>query len=236
MLWRVITLIFNQQKIKLISFDWLLKLHQLSLQGLTQFPGKVRALPEFGLVLNSKEALTKKQIQGVNSFSLDSKSKSMISFHPLKCFENQKESITSKYAEVNGASLPFDPNDWESVEKNNFFTDSEGIEKQCGYITYLDPKLVNEELEKWINYVNETISAINEHRLNEDFFLAVSKIQRWFIVIHPFERGNGRASRFVLDYIFKSLGFPTSTLRDMNFDLYTNESEWANEIMEGQVI
>ena len=151
----------------------------------------------------------------------------------MKCFENQKESVINKYTEVNGVSLPFEPNDWESVEKNTFFTDSEGIEKQCGYITYLDPKLVNVELEKWMNYVNETLSAINEHRLNEDFLLAVSKIQRWFIIIHPFERRNGRASRFVLDYIFKSLGFPTSTLRDMNFDLYTNQSEWAKEITEG---
>jgi Fic family protein len=53
------------------------------------------------------------------------------------------------------------------------------------------------------------------------------------VVIHPFTDGNGRTSRFVMDFILQSYGLPTPVLDTMDDDVYVNEDEWAAEVKQG---
>jgi Fic family protein len=61
----------------------------------------------------------------------------------------------------------------------------------------------------------------------------VAKAQRWFISIHPFTDGNGRTSRFLMEWILNSIGLPPPIVEDMNNDIYETEAQWADEIGKG---
>ncbi len=69
--------------------------------------------------------------------------------------------------------------------------------------------------------------------IDEDPFLSVARMQRWFIAIHPFRDGNGRVSRFVMDLMVKSLGLPAPILKNVEHDLYFTHEQWAREIGTG---
>jgi hypothetical protein len=40
-------------------------------------------------------------------------------------------------------------------------------------------------------------------------------------------------SRFVMDWLLKSLGLPAPILKNMNEDMYTTEQQWTKEVGNG---
>jgi hypothetical protein len=60
-----------------------------------------------------------------------------------------------------------------------------------------------------------------------------ARLQQWIISVHPFQNGNGRTSRLLMDRILMSLGLPAPVLKEQNLDLYLTPSEWAKYIYAG---
>lgn len=105
---------------------------------------------------------------------------------------------------------------------------------QCGMITYLDPKYTKKALKLLVNGINGFLST--PHSPEESFDFAI-KVQRAFVAIHPINKGNGRLSRWLMDYITYKSGLPPLLVFDHNRDLSTSEEKYqsliANETRKG---
>jgi hypothetical protein len=145
------------------------------------------------------------------------------------CLEQQSDEFKKSYSFNYGNRPSIDFDQWAKVDDKDFFTAPDGQAKQCGYIVYAEPRDVRAQLEQWVAFVNKSLPAM------QDPVLFAAQAQRWFIAIHPFASGNGRVSRFVMDYIFESLGLPAPILADMNNDIYTTEQQWADEVGHGLI-
>lgn len=75
------------------------------------------------------------------------------------------------------------------------------------------PQFVEEEMNKLLDFINNTTL---------DCFLKAAIASLWFVIIHPFEDGNGRISRAIADYIiskdaneaFHAFNISTGILKD----------------------
>lgn len=153
---------------------------------------------------------------------------------PTLCYEEQVQS-TRDYMEFRKVNKIYtiDLAYWPAIDTEQFFRDTDGKLKQCGYIIYVAGLKVQAAMDLWLQGTNSTFKRIQTFQLNEDVFISIAKMQRLFVAIHPFEDGNGRVSRFVMDLLIQSLGLPAPILADMNHDLDVNDSQWAEEIGKG---
>ncbi len=70
---------------------------------------------------------------------------------------------------------------------------SGGIGSEKVHYQAIDPKLVKAEMDKFLDWFN------NENTL--DFVLKAAIAHFWFIIIHPFNDGNGRIGRAIIDML-----------------------------------
>ena len=59
------------------------------------------------------------------------------------------------------------------------------------------------------------------------------QLQRSVVALHPFDRGNGRVSRWVLDYLLLRQGLPPALILDMNRDLSQSEEAYRIQSLNG---
>lgn len=105
---------------------------------------------------------------------------------------------------------------------------------ECGFIEYSDHDHIRANMQKLITTINQEIANFyDKGAKRKDPFLIAARVQRWFIGIHPFTDGNGRVSRFLMDYVLMSLGLPPPILENMDHDIDLTEEQWAAEIAKG---
>lgn len=109
--------------------------------------------------------------------------------------------------------------------------------KRCGYYTYAHPNEVGPELAKLARDTTQRMSQLlsghGARNPGVDPIYVAARTQRWFVSIHPFNGGNGRTSRFLMDYILQSVGLPAPTLENTMEDMLTAEREWARKLGQG---
>ncbi len=231
---------FLQAQIAPLSFNWLHHVHAASMstdpRNLPPELKTFRKHGEVGRVLGRAHGLTREQALGLRSVeyqnlfgSIMDTSHSLISWHPTQCLEDRTEEFYKKY--VSASNFYF--SDWPEISVDLFYKDADGVERQCGYILYSSPLELEHQLNLWLKFVNDSLQAINKKDPATDPLLVAARAQRWLIAIHPYGDGNGRFSRYVMDYILKSLGLPAPLLKDMDEDLYQSEKSWTREIGRG---
>jgi len=96
--------------------------------------------------------------------------------------------------------------------------------KRCGMVHYPAPDKVKTLMKALVNKINvyfaQNSSKTSKHQLQKtvnDLQFAIS-IQRELAAIHPFQDGNGRMSRFLMDYVTIKLDLPFLFIPDMNND------------------
>lgn len=235
-----------------LDLKWLTYMHLRALA--TSEPGlagKLRNGLELGVAFYRETAPKVSEIQAVDRSeyrSLLNPSKAIVSFRRSRCFDeltfNERSAIKNS-GRIKGRSLDFSAID---ADAGSDFKDSNDVLRHCGYFKYADQAEVQSQLEALFRDISGRVDKFTigrtyawqtEHNVgsdafaNEDPILIAARAQRWFVSIHPFGGGNGRTSRFFMDYISESLGLPATTLASMNQDVITSEQEWGQQIGVG---
>ncbi len=98
-----------------------------------------------------------------------------------------------------------------------------------GYIEFCKTENVQAELEALMNWYKEQTSK--EH----DPYLLAAELQQRFIAIHPFRDGNGRTSRWLMNWSLKNDGLGSSIIYDTDKDMFSSINDWAAEIKKGEM-
>ena len=222
---------FEANKLTPFTMQWLISVHAATLDGLLNSAGKLRETWEVGRAVSKLNSLTREQSEGQQSVDfreIANPQRKLVSFHATECFESRPEEFRKSYD-----NSIFRMDLWPDIAKTNYYLDEKGRDKQCGYLIYAEPQEVGPQLKKWTSYINDEEEKWNSGDYTSDPVFVASRAQRWFIAIHPFERGNGRMSRFVMDWLVKSIGLPAPILTNMDNDMYSDEMKWADEVGKG---
>lgn len=221
-----------------LSLDWIREIQALSLEGPGSEKNEFRTSFEIGTSLRAEEALSRAQIETLLATSESLKSESLqgpfIKWIPTDCLEAQSQKTKDYMASrEKNPHIPFQLSYWPAISRSTFFQDENGAMKQCGYIIYLSWNEVPMAMEQWLSITNQFFAKISAGTENSDFLLGLSKMQRYYIAIHPFSDGNGRTSRFILDLSLQSLGLPPPVFEEMNHDLDITAEVWASHLGRG---
>ena len=211
---------------------WLKSLHEKSLSKLNPNAGAFRNGGEVGKAITRESAVTLEQVNGIKSLEFKSvlgTGEPLVNWIPTQCYEEREPEFQKWYVEQKF----FDTTKWPPIEPQKTFRSSGGNEKQCGYLVYAKAAEIKPQLELWYHDINSVINTWSGPSPVGDPLELASHAQRMFIAIHPFERGNGRMSRFAMEYILKSIGLPSPVFVDMDEDIYSSKDKWANEIGDG---
>jgi|GEM_PF-2368426 len=201
-------------------------LHSEALAGLVPHPGEFRTYTAIGVQYLVTDAISRAEIQKLYEpafMTPMAPGQRLVDWIPTRCVDE---------AQFSRPNQPKPP----GIPRTQYFRDAKGVERQCGYYLYsTKPRDVPQALGVWADRSAEVIEKWTNDPLGNDLIDAVAKIERWFIAIHPFSDGNGRMSRYILDYYLESVGLPTPILANQNADLTLRESEWSEEIVRGMV-
>lgn len=98
-------------------------------------------------------------------------------------------------------------------------------------------KYVTEELDRFVKWLNESLEHCDKSKL-DPINVASNALQR-LVSIHPFGDGNGRTSRYMMDYVLQRYGLPPAAMSNVNVIVFSMRTknvtpeETVNLVMEG---
>jgi len=226
---------FEKQNLKPMDLSWLLQIQDSTMVNFIAAPGEFRHGNEAGKALTRKTSVTQAQVEGMRSVfypSLLSAGKPILSWHPVLCYEDMSADFQNTYGPDMMNMKILNLTQWVPIPPTEYYKSGEES-RQCGYLLYADPHEVKQQLNLWVQDLNEQIMTWSMPQAQGDPILVAARAERWLIAIHPFSKGNGRMSRFVMEYVLESLGLPPPLLQSMDDDVYSSESQWADEVGRG---
>lgn len=229
-----------------ITQDEVLTYHSAGLDGLAR-SGTFRANPmELGKSWYRETSTPQSQVRAMQNIEYPELNQNgnpipgsaILKWHTTLCMDQQPQA--KQDAERANPTAPENLADWPDLpNQNQAFVGSDGVVRQCGYILYSPPSQVPIQFQAWMNDINARIATWSPDRpagtAVADPIATAARAQRWLVSIHPFDGGNGRTSRLVMDRLLESLGLPTPTLKEMNDDVGTPENAWAKEVGQGML-
>ena len=108
--------------------------------------------------------------------------------------------------------------------------------KFCGYFNYGPEhenlnKIIENKIDIWLTDLNLKLKLVKSIKANP--IKVAAWAQRSFVGIHPFQDGNGRVSRLIMDTILTAVGLPYPVIRNMSDDLFSTDEQWAKVIGQG---
>jgi hypothetical protein len=189
-----------------------------------------------GIAVFHVRAIDEQAAQTLRNFeykSLIRPNEPLIKWHPTLCFEDRTSVFQNNYLKKIDQAV-FKTSEWPDIPVDHYFQDESGEKKQCGFFEYSHADEVPLQMQKWFAMFNQGLKDINNGQ--GDPLLIAARFQRFFIAIHPYIDGNGRASRFAMDYVLRSLGLPSPIIRNFDSDVSTSEKAWAQELGRGLVM
>jgi hypothetical protein len=108
-------------------------------------------------------------------------------------------------------------------------TDVLGIgAKHHGFLEYPDPQTVKPKLLELIAKLKQSLAAPDVEPIP-----AIADFTRRLVSLHPFEDGNGRTARAVMNRLLAEYGLPPAILRNSDLDSSLSPTAWENEVREG---
>ena len=199
-------------------------------------PNRFRDSGELGISFNRSQAITRAELAAIESTrfrrGVETIPRPLIDWVATPCIDlwsGAEKRAAYRGAILNSAAIP------RLADVNEFFLASDGLDRQCGYYHYPPAAEVSGLVDQWLAETNAGIRAWNTNRSAIDLVRLAAQTQRGIVMIHPFGDGNGRLSRYAMDYILESTGLPPPIIPDMNLDFSSNDAEWAATIARGIV-
>jgi hypothetical protein len=217
--------------------EWFRHINTISLNASEpKIAGKFRQDEIFGPELNRDRAPSLTEIKNATESSYPSVApgKSIVTWRNTVCWNEipffDRFGISGGQRQINLNEIP---------TGGEPFADANGVQHHCGVYAYAQPGEVAAQLNRFGDDITSRMDLLLSGRgagnASADPILIGAHAQRWFVSIHPFDGGNGRTSRFIMDFLVQSVGLPTPVLADMSKDLATPESAWALEVGKGMV-
>ena len=98
-------------------------------------------------------------------------------------------------------------------------------------------KYVEEELDRFVKWLNESLQLCDKGKM-DPVIVASSALQR-LVSIHPFGDGNGRTSRYMMDYVLQRYGLPPAAMSNVNVIVFSMRTknvtpeDTVNFVIEG---
>ncbi len=102
----------------------------------------------------------------------------------------------------------------------------------CGILSFPHSSVVKATVNHLISLINH---FLNTNKSDEATYMFAVMMQKQFVALHPFADGNGRTSRWVMDYIMLKAGLPLIIHHNMNYDLTTNEISFLSQAKRGSL-
>ncbi|MFH1358831.1 MAG: Fic family protein [archaeon] len=99
-----------------------------------------------------------------------------------------------------------------------------------GVVSYPTANKVPEMMDNLVEKYNPFIENAKTVR---EITNVAADLQREYVSIHPFEDGNGRTSRLLMDYVLRSKGLPPAHLKNPNLDITATPEKWREEVYQG---
>ena len=90
----------------------------------------------------------------------------------------------------------------------------------------VEPQVVPQEMAKLLDFINTSLL---------DGFLKASIASLWFVIIHPFEDGNGRISRAIADYIISKTSKETFHAFNISTGILKDRASYYEQIQRAEV-
>jgi hypothetical protein len=216
-------------KTPVLSLKWALGLHGIDMKGLLEDAGHFRTDDVIGAAVERSKSVPTDQIESLRKNKYRTAAgEPLVSWTQTSCYED----VDAAFRNAHPKPTLDDQIEAVTGTPPKSFRDSAGVDRQCGFFVYGPRAEIRSQLTQWVKNVNfRSHAAYTTH--SADPLLTAARAQKWFISIHPFSDGNGRTSRFAMDYVIESAGLPAPIITDMDLDLLSTESEWADEIGRG---
>ncbi|MGZ3688808.1 MAG: Fic family protein [Bdellovibrionota bacterium] len=208
--------------------------------------GKLKDIPNFGSNVMREDALSSDEIQAIREFRFTGEKEPALEWTPLYCRDELPARVSlpgpnpqCQAAYEKAKSKARDPfwaqtkSDLENgllydAHLNKWYwyacwprlpeAEAKKRTKNCGMIRYSDPKKAKGRLENLLRQVNTYLKELAPPEDPIDF---AAHVERQLVAIHPFTRGNGRAARWMMDFVTTRSGVPPILVPEMDRDLST---------------
>jgi hypothetical protein len=215
--------------------------------------GEIKKNPNFGKAVTRDTALDAEGVDAVQFFKFQGEDQYALKWVDLKCQEDVPDSIP--LPGENPECRKISEQIAHSGDRDAFWADTRadfqagrfkdrwywyacwpraevthGTGKYCGMIAYPEPDTVERRLKRIIKRVDDYFAGGD--RLETPLAFALDT-QRELVALHPFNKGNGRVSRWVMDYISLRSALPPVMIRNMDFDISTPGEKYLQQGLEG---
>lgn len=214
-----------------LTLEFIKKVSRISMKGLDSHAGRIRTdYDDLGDATEEEYSLTEEQASAIEkSEYLMDNGEQALKWTYARCISR----LTPKEKKIFDRADGFPTELFANDTKESAAFIKNGKTHYCGYITYVPFQQVRTEMNKYINSINASFRTLATREKNEDPLLLASRAQRWFVSIHPFGDGNGRQSRFMMEFVLRSMGLPAPVLKNFDHDLSSTEGQWARAIGQG---
>lgn len=219
-------------RLPILTLEWMKTIHAATLDKLLESAGRLRTGGEVGMALKHELAVTRAQAEAARAVEYPAAltpNARLLRFHPTECLEDRSDEFKALYK----TQSFFYFFQWPEISPDRYFKAEDGLLRQCGYLDYAPVEEVEPQLQRWLAFINAQTDAWAHGTFDVDPLLVAARAQRWFVAIHPYEDGNGRMSRFMMDWLLESLGLPAPILAQMDEDVYSTEEQWATQVGDG---
>jgi hypothetical protein len=220
---------------------------------------QIKTSDNFGSNVNKSSSLTLKEIKNLTSLVITNMSNPLLKWTSLVCKDDLNMSNINLLKQTSCLDILADAKKYLKINNKDVFwlkterdleankligtwywyacwpriqeTMANKNAKYCGMVHYLPSST------QVIKLLKELIVRINAFISQKDFNSTESIIkfaitsQREFVAIHPYPKGNGRMSRFVMDYILANHNIPSVWIEDMDKDLAITEEDYFKMVI-----